>query len=225
MSQDKSEFVTAFEASLSNEDKGIFQKFKAAIKGFKAGFDAVPAPTPAPNPTPAPASVALEKVMTSTDGKTFSIASEMPAVDVAIMETTSGTPTPFDGMAEFEDGSKITAVAGTITEYTPAPAPAAPVDQAAAVQQATATLRAEFASQKVSLAKEIETKFAAKFADIEKENADLKGMVKTVVEFFAFQMETPAAKPATKTQFKELTAEEVAKLSPADQVKYNRGKL
>lgn len=205
--------------AMNDDEKSVYEKFKAIVTSIKAKFNN---PTPAPTPTPTTAPVALEKVMTSKDGKTFSIAADAPAMGVAIMETTSGTPAPFEGTAEFEDGSKIIAVAGSITEYTPA---APPIDQAAAVQQAQAALKADFAAQKVSLAKEIETKFAATISEQNKTISDLNEIVKFLSDFHIKQMETPVNTPVKKAEFKELTKDEVSKLSTADQVKYHRGKL
>lgn len=166
---------------------------KKAIEKFKAAFNA-PVITPA-----VPAPVALDKQMKTQDGAiTVSIGGQAPAVNVPVMDVTSGAPTPLaDGTYTLEDGSSITVAAGVITAFTPAAAPDMPAD-----------FKTQFAAQKMEFETMISLKLKAvndQIAIQKKETAeqaqtiaDLTEINKTVVSFMEQIMETPVPEPEKK---------------------------
>lgn len=197
MSDDKKTFMAAFMNSLSDEAKAAYLKFKSDVKAFATKFNT--APTPAPTPTPAP--VALESEVKIAGTETVLVIAGDPATATAeapvmVVDKSTGAPAP-DGEHKLEDGSTITVTAGGITAYKPAEV-IPPIDQAAAVAQAATALKAEFASQKVDLAKQIETKFAAQIAEQNQTIQDLNKQVQYLADFHIHQMETAVEVPVKK---------------------------
>lgn len=164
---------------------------------------------------PAPAAVALKEMKTK-DGKVLSIAADTPAVDVMVMDTTSGTPVPLEGSVELEDGSKITAVAGKITVYEPAVV-APPMDMTAA----TTALKAQFAAEKV----EFEKTFRADFATLKKESEENKASLKDVNTQLAVLLafaDKVTNSPVAEKEVKKTVDVDFSKMTPLEIYKYNK---
>jgi hypothetical protein len=211
----KAEYAKQIKAQVPKETQGLITKLYNAI------FGAGDPPTPTPTPTPAK----LEKTFKTKDGLlSISVAAEVPAVGVAVIDPATGNAIP-DGTYLLEDGSSITVAAGAITEYTAAAPPAPPMDMTAA----TTALKAQFAAEKVEFEKTFKTQFKAledKNKELEKTVTDQVEINKTVVKFMHDLINTPIPdEPAKKkaVQFKKLSEKEYAELSPVDKIKYNRG--
>lgn len=211
---------------MNAEEKSVYENFRAIVSKIKVKLGIEPNPSPTPEPNPEPVKMESEVKIAGTE-TVLVIAGDpsaaTPEAPVQVIVKGSGEPAP-DGEHKLEDGSVINVTNGGITSYKPAE-PAAPVDQVAAVAQAQTALKAEFAAQKVSLAKEIRTEFAAQIAEQNATIKDLNEIVKFLSDVHIKQMETPVSTEPAKKELKTLTPAEVAKLTPAEQVKYNRGKL
>ena len=209
---------------MNAEEKSVYEKFKAIVSNIKAKFSDMP--TKPVKPIEEPVKMESEVKIAGTE-TVLVVAGDpsaaTPEAPIQVIVKGSGEPAP-DGEHKLEDGSVINVTNGGITSYKPAEV-AAPVDQAAAVAQAQTALKAEFAAQKVSLAKEIRTEFAAQIAEQNATIKDLNEIVKFLSDVHIKQMETAVPDEPAKKDFKELSAEEYAKLSNVQKAKYNRGKL
>lgn len=209
---------------MNAEEKSVYEKFKSIVSNIKAKFSDMPVDPNKPIEEP----VKMESEVKIAGTETVLVVAGDPSTATAetpvqVIVKGSGEPAP-DGEHKLEDGSVINVTNGGITSYKPAEV-AAPVDQGQAVAQAQTALKAEFAAQKVSLAKEIRTEFAAQIAEQNATIKDLNEIVKFLSDVHIKQMETAVSTEPAKKELKTLTPAEVAKLTPAEQVKYNRGKL
>jgi len=211
---------------MTSDEKSVYENFRAIVSKIKVKLGIEPNPSPTPEPNPEPVKMESEVKIAGTE-TVLVVAGDpsaaTPEAPIMVIVKGSGEPAP-DGEHKLEDGSTINVTNGGITSYKPAEV-AAPIDQVAAVAQAQTALKAEFAAQKVSLAKEIRTEFATQIAEQNATIKDLNEIVKFLSDVHIKQMETAVPDAPVKKEQKELSAEEYAKLTPAQQTKYNRGKF
>lgn len=203
-------FVSSLPKALTDSIKQLHVKFNAET------------PATATPAVPAPAPVKMDKQMKTQDGtKTISIAGDMPAIGVAVMDITTGTPIALaDGTYTLEDGSVIVVASGMISTYTPGTPTEPPMDMT--------KMSIQFAAQKTEFAALVDVKFKVlndKNTELEKRINDMTALNKVLIEFANAFTESPVPdKPVvSEVKFsKELSEEEYKKLNNADKVRYNK---
>lgn len=173
----------------------------------------------------APAAPAVQLTeMKTKDGKVLTIDGELKeGATVMLVDPTNGPSQAPDGDHELEDGTIITVAGGLVTMVKPVSAPEPAAEMAQVVQQ----MEAKFSAQTKEIEKSYSVKLAEQKKDFEDKLKDLSNKVLLTSQLLDKIIETPidTIEFSAAKSSKALTEEEYNKLSNADKVKYNRGKL
>lgn len=183
------------------------------------------APAAATDPNAAPAA----KTVKTQDGTTtLSYTGDLtPNVTEINIVNPDGTTAPApDNTYTLEDGTSITVMGGKVMEVSTAQEEGQDTtEMTKAVQQ----MEAKFSTQTKEIEKSYSVKLAEQKKDFETQLVQLKAVVLHNSKLLDAIVNTPVDTIDTDTKVakfsKELTDEEYNKLSNADKVKYNRGKL
>jgi hypothetical protein len=160
--------------------------------------------------------VKMKDVKTKDGLKTLSFEGEMPMKDAPISDITSGTPVPFEGEAELEDGTKIKAVAGVITEVMEVEVQETPEQLAA--KKALESVAPQVAQMSVQMKADKEN-FDKQVSELKKENVELKKQIQLTAKAIDVILNTEIKNASEKEKIEK----EYDAMTNAEKVKFNRG--
>lgn len=201
-------------ADLNNFKKALEEK--GLIPAIKLLFQQHVTDAPIANPEPAPEPDKLaSNIVDLKNGSKVTYEGEKLDIGVAVkMVNADGTNSEMpDGEYELADGSKLTVKGGLVESIVPVVATEPPPMEMPEMMAKVASMETQLAEHKKEL-----TAYKEKFEAMEKVVNGHEKAVKVTLSAIHTMAETPADNPIVKQKDYE-------KMTKAEQVKYNRGKL